>query len=53
MPRRFIALLVTLALGLLLAVPAAAAQQPGKVYRIAHVQGVWPRLPFLSAEGGP
>jgi putative ABC transport system substrate-binding protein len=39
MPRRFIALLVTLALGLLLAVPAAAAQQPGKVYRIGLVFG--------------
>jgi ABC-type uncharacterized transport system substrate-binding protein len=39
MPRRLIALLVTLALGFLLAVPAADAQQPGKVYRIGLLFG--------------
>jgi hypothetical protein len=26
--------------------------QPEKSHE-THVQGVWPRLPFLSAEGGP
>jgi hypothetical protein len=39
MPRRRIALLVTLALGLLMAVPAADVQQPGKVYRIGLLFG--------------
>jgi putative ABC transport system substrate-binding protein len=39
MPRRLIALLVTLTLGLLLAPLAAAAQQAGKVYRIGCIPG--------------
>jgi putative tryptophan/tyrosine transport system substrate-binding protein len=39
MMRRTIGFLVTLALGLLMAVPAAAAQQPGNVYRIGLLFG--------------
>ena len=36
------------ALGIGEVVDQATQQNPE-----THVQGVWPRLPFLSAEGGP